>query len=153
MAEHFPVYVNGLLTEVKKRVNSDFSGLGLIFYSGAAEILPMHAMGDETMFRPQLPIKRTELIAETLSEISCLASPWHDGFHLIEICRFELTHVCQFVLPPALCIDRPSTGAIPLGARAIAAMAMSKLPSVFCSVQLRSNLTQRIFQDGRLIEI
>lgn len=110
--------------------------------------LPACALGDQGLFEFTLPANGSENIANILSRISQIDSNWHDGFHLIEVDEFKLTHVCQFLSPPLEFLSPPSLGDLPIGARQKSAMAISKLSSVACAALINSKGEVQVFMGG-----
>lgn len=136
-----------LLESISKNSGSSFTGLGIIFYR-ELNALPISALGDESLFQPELPIVGEDAIAQTLMKISQKESDWHDGFHLIEYPAFKLTHICQYVAPSLDLFSEPYPGALPVGARHKSAMAMSKITFVECTALISSTNFIEIFSDG-----
>jgi hypothetical protein len=137
-----------LLVAVAQRRAANFSGLGLIFYENLAELPHMQLTGPDD--RPiSLPIHGMEPIAEILSSISATSSPWHDGFHLIDIENGSLTHLSQFISPPM--IPRSDTAEIklPLGARQAAALLSSLISGVACAGLISVTGDVTIYRNGR----
>ncbi|MDT4869313.1 hypothetical protein FQZ97_1043370 [compost metagenome] len=93
---HFPIY---LLGQVKIWRPSSFTGVGIVFYS-ALNALPSAALGNPITPKPQLPVSGIDAVSRTLAYVSDSASPWHDGFHMVDIRSQTLTHISQFLAPP-----------------------------------------------------
>ncbi len=121
-----------------------FSGLGLIFYRPPLS-LPVLPLGDVERFPYSLPVTGAKSIANVLMKTSNLDCPWHDGFHLIDIHDFALTHVSHFFSPPLA--QQPSSSA-PIGARKMAAILGSLLQSVDCIAILNSKKQTSIYSSG-----
>jgi len=136
-----------LLDQVRVRAPSDFTGLGLVLYTAPLR-LPVAALGDQSLFRPALPVRGAEQIAGVLAEISTASSPWHDGFHLLDVHERALTHVCQFLAPPLELVEAPLGRALPVGARHSAAVAGSRLESVACTALLSNSGGALVFHRG-----
>jgi len=136
-----------LLLLVHERKAQGFTGLGLIFYRSAVD-LPVAPLGDQSIFKPKLPIVGKHEIAKVLADISCLASPWHDGFHLIDVNTVSLTHICQFVAPPSALLTLDASDQLPMGARHFAALATSRVPSVACAALLSGGGQLDVFVGG-----
>ncbi|MGE4069827.1 MAG: hypothetical protein AB7E72_01475 [Lysobacterales bacterium] len=117
-----------ILQLVHVRKTDNFSGLGLVFYRQLSA-LPHAALGPHSSSRPQLPVCGAEAIAEVLAEIADQNSPWHDGFHLIDIQTESLTHLSQFLSPDVrYSVDIGSER--PNGARQMAALLASRTDGI-----------------------
>ena len=121
--------VVALLDQVRRVAPEPFSGLGLILYVAPVR-MPISDLGDQATFTPHLPVVGHDAIARVLGQIATTTSPWHDGFHLIEASSWALTHVSQFVSPSVSDLKQARPLGAPVGARQLAALAMSRLPSV-----------------------
>lgn len=139
-----------LLERVSARTSAAFAGLGLVLY-GAPMRLPVAALGDQSLLLPALPVQGAENIAQVLADISTAASPWHDGFHLIDAGAKRLTHVCQFLAPPLALLDAARQPGLPVGARHLAAVAISKMESVVCTALLSNTGGAQIFRHGTAV--
>lgn len=120
------------LRTVLRLLQSDFpdrfSGLGIVFYTPPLN-LPVAPMVPPDQL-PQFPTGNAKEAALLLRTLSDSASPMHDGFHLVDAQTLAITHVCQFFAPPIpnnLPISMPQH---PVGARYMAALLGSLLPSV-----------------------
>lgn len=147
----FDSRVFALLEQVTRLHTPSFTGLGLVFYRNPMS-LPACALGDQSLFEFSLPAEGSEHIADILSRISQADSNWHDGFHLIEVDEFKLTHVCQFLSPSPELLSPPSPGNLPIGARQKSAMAISRLPSVACAALINSRGEAQVFLGGALLK-
>ncbi len=141
---------SALVHKISESKGPDFSGLGLIFYSPPIEI-PSFALGDSLPPGLKLPLRGIDSIASLLIEISANDSNWHDGFHLINYRDFSLTHICQFLSPPPASIPTPKQGSLPIGARQMSALAISKLISVELIILISSNGEIHIFSNGERV--
>lgn len=103
------------------------------------------------MFPYALPIDEGKRIAQVVSEISSVSSPWHDGFHLISARTFCLTHVSCFFSPPINALGSEYGLQVPIGARQMAARLGSLLDSVECIALLGGSDNVSIFQLGKAI--
>jgi hypothetical protein len=128
-------------------VSESFSGLGLIFYVPPMR-LPVVPLGDESLFLPSLPIRGITAIAQTLARISVIGSPWHDGFHLIDVQALAITHLSQFFAPPLEAAASLRASATPIGARQMAAILGSTLPTVDCTALLSKGGEPLMFRKG-----
>jgi len=140
---HFPT---DLLNQLKAWRSDSFTGAGIVFYS-ALKALPNAALGNPLTPKPQLPITGIDAIASTLSDISDSASPWHDGFHMVDIRSHTLTHLSQFLAPPLenlpyLPESRPS------GARLMTAMITSMVDGIDCVGVLSTSGDVIIYKRG-----
>lgn len=138
-----------LFDRVRASVPAAFSGLGLIFYHSPMR-LPVVPLGHQSLFQPPLPIAGADAIAEALARISVIDSPWHDGFHLIDARSVEMTHVSQFFSPP-LDVGRLPVSAVPVGARHMAAVLGSILPTVEVVALLTKRGESFVFKNGTLL--
>jgi hypothetical protein len=150
IVDHARAFVFDLLDEVLASRPKTFVGLGMIFYDAPMR-LPVAPLGDQSQFRPALPVRGGDSIARVLEEITQAESPWHDGFHLIDVEANELTHLSQFFAPPLEFIESPRRGAVPSGARHLAAMAGSRIESVSYTAVVSSNGATMVFRRGGLI--
>lgn len=105
---------------------SEFSGLGLLFYTDR-RTLPVHPLA-----RPdcgvRLPTKTVQESIESLAQCSRRTSDCHDGFHLIDAETLSITDVSQFLSPPIP--SEPLTLERMGGARHMAARLASLIPEV-----------------------
>jgi hypothetical protein len=69
-------------------------------------------------------------IASTLSSVSIMRSPYHDGFHFIDIEHWQISHLSQYISPPIpQGADKQLHGT---GARLMSAMLASLLHGIVC---------------------
>jgi len=148
--DHARAFVIDLLDDVLASRPRTFVGLGIIFYDAPMR-LPVAPLGDQSQFRPTLPVRGRDSIAGVLAEITQVESPWHDGFHLVDVGANELTHVSQFFAPPLEFFDPPRKGAAPSGARHLAAMAGSRIDSVSYTAVVSSNGAAMVYRRGGLV--
>lgn len=141
-----------ILRRVQANVKPTFTGLGLVLYEPPLQ-LPVASLGDQALFMPSLPVSNAQTISELLSAISHASSPWHDGFHLIDVRLRALTHVSQFLAPPVELLEHPCTGQLPVGARYLAALAGSRIESVACTALLGSRGSLEVFLAGKQIRL
>lgn len=139
-----------ILRFIEKNKTETFSGIGAILYEEPLR-LPVAALGDQSLFLPELPVFTYEKISQVLLSISDIRSPWHDGFHLINARTDALTHLSQFLAPPIELLDYSVSNRLPVGARRLAAMGVSHLESVVCSALLSSQGGIEIFVRGKQI--
>lgn len=143
------LWVNNLLSTLVDRRISDFSGLGIVFYTSPM-VLPSYSMGEVLPVGVELPISGIEKIVECLVGVSSYQSEWHDGFHLIDFeCR-SLSHMCQFLSPSPELILSPAKGSMPVGSRYFTAQAVSRLSCVFCCAVINSKGAVNIFTGGEV---
>lgn len=136
-----------LLRDVGLRAQPDFSGLGIIFYSGNLELPVLYLRGSQPFSRT-LPVVNRNEVVEILAEISSASNEWHDGFHLLDCVSLALTHVAQFVAPPIL---KTPAGTYPQtrgGARHMTAALASLAREVCCSAMLTSDGIAAIYREG-----
>lgn len=139
--------IRDFMSELDAKKSTNFSGLGLIFYS-EIDLLPIAPL---KILAPQikLPIGRKEDIIKFLLAISTLDSEYHDGFHLISQ-NFHLTHICQFFSTPIVAgvdIDYEH------GSRHRSALYGSFLNSVFACAVCGANERSFIFKNGKTIKL
>lgn len=141
-----------ILRRVRARIKPTFTGLGLVLFEPPIR-LPVASLGDQTLFKPLLPVSNIEKIAAVLTIISDASSPWHDGFHLVDVRLRALTHISQFLAPPIELLKHTCTGQLPVGARHLAALGGSALDSVACSALLGSEGILEVFVGGKQIHL
>ncbi len=77
---------------------ADFSGLGIVLYR-RGHALPHAALREAAP--PELEgALGADQIATALSALASVCSPWHDGFHFVDVFDVRLTHVAQYISPP-----------------------------------------------------
>lgn len=118
-----------VMRELKSLRTLGFAGAGVVFYKPPLE-LPIASLGRSSTARPSLPVHGAREIATTLASVSDRASPWHDGFHLVDAQSNALTHIAQFIAPPLNHVPYIATDAQPTGARQMTALLTSRLPCV-----------------------
>lgn len=143
------LWVHSLLSTLVDRRVSDFSGLGIVFYTSPM-VLPSHSMGGMLPEGVELPISGLDKIVECLVGASSYHSEWHDGFHLIDFDSRSLSHMCQFLSPSPDLIFSPAIGAMPVGSRYFTAKAVSRLSCVSCCAVINSKGEVNIFTDGEV---
>ena len=140
-----------LLEQVAKQRLADFCGLGVVFYR-QLDSIPMLALGDQARCDLTLPVQGTGAIASTLANISSASSPWHDGFHLVELTGPALTHVSQYLAPP---VSTHGTAVLesqrPTGARHMTALLVSQLKGVACVGLLPRHAEPTVLERGVLV--
>lgn len=139
-----------LLGQVQAGAPISFTGLGILFYNAPMQ-LPVVSLGNQSLFKPALPVMGVHEIARVLTEISVPDCDWHDGFHLIEARTLALTYVSQFLAPPLELCENLSLGSSPIGARQMAAMAASRIPAVEYSALLSKKDGALVFRAGTQI--
>lgn len=115
--------------------------------------LPVLDLGELETFPLCLPVVGVQAIAEALAHISARTSPWHDGFHLVDSSALSLTHPSQFISPPLAEAGRERAQLHAMGARQMAAMLASRIPSVKCVALLNTNSEAIVYQCGHRILI
>ncbi|MBU2886748.1 hypothetical protein KO507_13320 [Gilvimarinus agarilyticus] len=115
-----------LLRSIASNRCSDFSGTGVVFYSDLAK-LPHLQMGTG---RENLKVAKCGGcdIASALISVSSKRSPYHDGFHFIDMWSWRVTHVSQFIAPPIP--DDAAQRIHGSGARLMSAMLASLLSGI-----------------------
>jgi len=142
----FPVR---LLEQIKKLRSESFSGVGLVFYFRLDE-LPSMPLGRQNAMKPDLPIFGVEAISRILAKVSDHESPWHDGFHMIDMESQSLTHLSQFLAPPLkgsaqISEDRPS------GARQMTALLTSLVPGIAFVGVLSMGNDVVVYKNGKIL--
>lgn len=135
------------VSAVKRAVGSQFTGVGLIFYSPPLE-LPIVALRGEEPAPVKLPLKGRAVV-EALADMSTFASLWHDGFHLLEAETLTLTHLAQFVSPPIAAFrgKLPQRG----GARHMTAALSSLVNGVDSAAVLTADGRASIYRGGQCV--
>ncbi|PYD04900.1 hypothetical protein DND90_13105 [Pseudomonas syringae pv. maculicola] len=123
--QDFPVKV---LEQIKRLKSELFSGVGLVFYAHLEE-LPSVPLGHSNAMKPDLPILGAEAISRILVKVSDHTSPWHDGFHMIDVKAQSLTHLSQFLAPPLKGLAQLPED-LPSGARQMTALLTSLIPGI-----------------------
>ncbi|CAN0588056.1 unnamed protein product [Ectocarpus sp. 12 AP-2014] len=119
----------GLLRSVANNRCSDFSGTGVVFYSNLAK-LP-HLQLATGCKQPNVTQLGDYDIASALASVSTICSPFHDGFHFIDIRSWQMTHLSQFISPP---IPHDAEQRFHgTGARLMSAMLASLIPGITCA--------------------
>lgn len=105
-----------------------FAGFGLVLYAPPMNlpVTPLVPPG-QTL---KLPCRELAESVELLRRLSDSDCPLHDGFHLIDANTLAITHLCQFFAPPIPSKMPRSVPNYPVGARFMAALLGSLLPSV-----------------------
>jgi hypothetical protein len=127
----------------------DFVGLGLVLYVPPIDF-PTVPLGGWLLPRPNLPVSGIQAISELLVQLSVQSSAWHDGFHFIDYKTRTLTHISQFLAPDLASINSNEPAELPTGARQLAAMLISRYPSVGCVGLLTKDDQIGIFVGGRM---
>jgi hypothetical protein len=138
-----------LLKRLKLLRPVSFSGVGLVFYFHL-EGLPNTPLGSRTAPTPDLPVFGTEAIAQILASVSDHASPWHDGFHMIDMRSKALTHLSQYLAPSLgglskLPADRPN------GARQMTALLSSTIPGIAYVGVLSTGEEIVVYESGNVL--
>lgn len=128
-----------------------FAGTGVVFYTPPLD-LPLASLGRLSTAKPLLPVHGAREIATTLASVSDRASPWHDGFHLVNAQSLALTHIAQFIAPPLNHVPDIATDAQPTGARQMTALLTSRLACVV-SVALLSAAGEISFYSGGVLNM
>jgi hypothetical protein len=137
-----------LLKLIKSLRKKQFTGVGIVFYN-ELQFLPIAALGSTATPKPHLPVSQIDAIARTLTALSDLQSPWHDGFHLINSNSQALTHISQFLAPPLdhLLYDKSPR---PSGARLMSAMLSSTVIGIDCIGVLNTPGEIIIYKNGKV---
>lgn len=148
MRYHAEYYIS-LLRRVSQIRTPHFTGLGVIFYRGPMN-LPVIPLGDAAQATQIVPVQGEDSVAKVLAEVSDASSPFHDGFHLVDVNSGELTHLAQFVVPPLPEEKLQGTKMWPTGARQMTALLVSQLESV-TAVGLLSRGEASVYIDSKLV--
>jgi hypothetical protein len=135
--------LHDMLSEVRRRTDAAFSGVGVIVSSDPS-CLPILSLTPARAIAPGVAA------VDLLTEVSSLASPYHDGFHVLSP-TLDVILLSQFFAPiirPGASLDR-RVGA---GARYAAAMLGSSMPGVIATGLATSANGVAVFHDGVLVE-
>jgi len=138
-----------VLRELKRLRTPGFAGIGVVFYKPPLK-LPIAPLGRSGTTKPPLPIHGVHEIATTLASVSDRASPWHDGFHLVDAQSLALTHIAQFIAPPLDHVPEIAADDQPAGARQMTALLTSRLPCVISVALLSATGEASFYSDGML---
>lgn len=122
-------YVVQVLQQTARRRIQKFTGLGVVFYNDLTALQYL-ALGHPHAKKPSLPITGIQEVADTLAASSDISSPWHDGFHLVDMRSRSLTHLSQFLAPSLGDVPLLAEDFRPSGARQMAALLTSKTPGI-----------------------
>lgn len=136
--------ISDALIEICHNSNIEFTGLGIIFYKSLNNLpyLTLHEnkLSSDVCF--------SDLI-KTLLKISEYSSPYHDGFHFIDVQTMEITHISQYISPPVELINDLNLEAIiPCGAREMTAFLTSKINGILYVGLISSDKIIKIFKNG-----
>ncbi|MDI1238180.1 MAG: hypothetical protein PSV26_11915 [Polaromonas sp.] len=138
-----------VMMELKRLRTSGFSGIGVVFYKPPLK-LPIAPLGKPSTTKPGLPVQGVSDIAMTLASVSDKASPWHDGFHLVDVQSLALTHIAQFISPPLVHVSDIASDAQPAGARQMTALLTSRIPCVYSVALLSAAGEISFYSEGML---
>ncbi len=138
-----------LLKQLKLLRPESFSGVGLVFYSHL-EGLPSTPLGSQTATVPDLPVFGIEAIVRILASVSDHSSPWHDGFHMIDMRSKSLTHLSQYLAPPLRGLSK-LPGDRPHGARQMTALLSSTIPGITYVGVLSTGEEIAVYENGNLL--
>ena len=138
-----------LLKRLKRLRPKSFSGVGLVFYSHL-EGLPSTPLGSRTATTPDLPVLGIEAIARVLAGVSDHGSPWHDGFHMIDMRSKTLTYLSQY-LAPSLAGQSKLPEDRPHGARQMTALLSSTIPGIEYVGILSTAEEIVVYQNGKIL--
>lgn len=137
-----------ILSAVAQRRPESFAGVGLIFYRDLAALPHLQLRGSPEC--PALPVRGLLAIAETVAAVSAQSSPWHDGFHFIDIEEEMLTHLSQFLSPPIPSYPRAFDAKLPTGARQATALLASSTSGIACTGLVSVAGDVAIYENGNL---
>ena len=144
MARSLENEITASLTEIRCNSTAEFTGLGIVFYKSLNNLpyLTLHEkkLSSDLCFSD---------INKTLLTISEYSSPYHDGFHFIDIQAMEITHISQYISPPIELInDLNLETVIPCGAREMTAFLTSKINGILYVGLISSDKNIKIFKNG-----
>lgn len=92
-------WFKNLLTEIDRKKDQDFTGLGIIVYKDLENlpVTPMKIIDADIA----LPVSSYDQIVQILLKVSKLTNQLHDGFHLISY-EGKLTHLSQYFSTPII---------------------------------------------------
>lgn len=129
-----------LLLNVRSSAGTSFSGTGLLIAADPA-VLPIVPL------RPRVELDPTKSIRDALVEISNINGEFHDGFHVLSP-QLQITRISQYFSPPIVF----GLGGDPvrrLGARYMAALFGSTLPSILATGVASAGYGVVVFEHGR----
>lgn len=138
-----------LLKRLKMLRPKSFSGVGLVFYSHL-EGLPSTPLGSRTATTPDLPVFGIEAIARVLASVSDHASPWHDGFHMIDMRSKTLTYLSQYLAPSLRGLSKLPENR-PHGARQMTALLSSTIPGIAYVGVLSTGEEIVVYENGNIL--
>lgn len=134
-----------LLRRIAEEAEADFSGVGFICYSNLSRLphlmlsIPQDSVG-------ALPIIGVNATGAFLAKASRASSPLHDGFHLIAVQSFALTHVCHFIAPV---IPSDQLGLhLAAGARHMSAQLASRAQGIEAAALIAKDGTGVVYETG-----
>lgn len=139
-----------LLKRLKMLRPKSFSGVGLVFYFHL-EGLPSTPLGSRAATTPDLPVFGLEEIARVLASVSDHASPWHDGFHMIDMRSETLTYLSQYLAPSLRNLSKLPEGR-PHGARQLTALLSSTIPGIAYVGVLSAGEEIIVYENGIILE-
>ena len=136
--------ISDSLIEICRNSSKEFTGLGIVFYKSLNN-LPYLSLHEKKL---SFDLCFSDLI-KTLLKISEYSSPYHDGFHFIDIQTMEITHVSQYISPSVELInDLNLEFIIPCGAREMTAFLTSKINGILYVGLISSDKIIKIFKNG-----
>ena len=134
--------LKALLHRVYGQADATFSGLGVIVWDGVSTI-PIRPMRSE----PPAGIHRSTTF-DVLMNISHEASPFHDGFHVVDA-TLALVQVSVYFSPSISSqVETPANGQM-FGGRYLAAAFGSCLEGVLCTGVVSRQYGPIVFEHGR----
>ena len=138
-----------IMERVWQERTTGFTGLGVVFYTPPIDLPSTPLRGDVDALGA-LPVYGIDNIARHLSAASDLRSPWHDGFHFVDVAQLSLTHLAQYLAPTLASEVLPSGAERPSGARQMTALLTSNIPSVAAVAVISTAGDIRLYASGRL---
>lgn len=139
-------WLTTVLCHVAANLPAHFAGLGLVLYVPPLD-LPVTPLVPPSQ-TPRLAGNDVKASAELLRRLSDSANPLHDGFHLVDAKSLTITHLCHFFSPPIPAGIAKSIPDHPVGARFMAALLGSLLPSVVMTAVLSDREGAIAFERG-----
>jgi hypothetical protein len=136
----------GVLERVAANRPPRFAGLGLVLYAPPLD-LPVAPLAPSSQM-PKLSGADIRHTAELLCRLSDSTSTLHDGFHLVDSSTLVITAFCHFFAPPIPVRIPTPIPDHPVGARFMAALLGSLLPSVVMTAVLSETEGAIVFERG-----
>lgn len=133
-----------LLNLVANNRDSNFSGIGVVFYS-SLDNLPYLQLAGDSKKRDAIMLEGRDIII-ALSLASNVGSPFHDGFHFVDVNTWKITHISQYISPPIL--PNKILNFHGSGARVMSAYLASLIPGIACAGVVSQSGYVQLFLEG-----